>query len=84
MIILITTKPFTEEELALEEKEQLEKAERARKRRMEGLDSDSEDEGSKKRSHKKRKGAPQGDDLDDDYLAELEDDVNQLGQVLKL
>lgn len=79
-----TDRTKTEEEIALEEKENLEKAERARKRRMEGLDSDSEDEGSKKRSHKKRKGAPQGDDLDDDYLAELEDDVNQLGQGLTL
>jgi nucleolar protein 14 len=79
-----TDRTKTEEELALEEKENLEKAERARKRRMEGLDSDSEDEGSNKRSHKKRKGAPQGDDLDDDYLAELEDDVNQLGQGLTL
>ncbi|KAL9547713.1 hypothetical protein MBANPS3_006036 [Mucor bainieri] len=79
-----TDRTKTEEELALEEKEQLEKAERARKRRMEGLDSDSEDEGSKKRSHKKRKGAPQGDELDDDFLAELEEDVNQLGQGLTL
>ena len=79
-----TDRTKTEEELAIEEKEQLEKAERARKRRMEGLESDSEDEGSKKRSHKKRKGAPQGDDLDDDFLAELEDDVNQLGQGLTL
>ncbi|KAI8052601.1 nucleolar protein 14 [Gilbertella persicaria] len=80
-----TDRTKTEEEIAIEEKEKLEKAERARKRRMEGLDSDSEDEGSsKKKSHKKRKGAPQGDDLDDDYLAELEDEVDKLGKGLTL
>lgn len=81
-----TDRTKTEEELALEEKEKLEKAERARKRRMEGLDSEDEEEDShKKKSHKKRKsGAPQGDDLDDDYLEELEDEVNQLGKGLTL
>ncbi|KAI9358031.1 nucleolar protein 14 [Pilaira anomala] len=82
-----TDRTKTEEEIAIEEKEKLEKAERARKRRMEGLDSDSEEEGSsghKKKSHKKRKGAPQADDLDDDYLDELEDDVAKLGKGLSL
>ncbi|KAI9480561.1 MAG: nucleolar protein 14 [Benjaminiella poitrasii] len=79
-----TDRTKTEEEIALEEKEKLEKAERARKRRMEGLDSESEDESPKKGSHKKRKGAPQGDDLDDDYLEELEDEVDKLGKGLTL
>lgn len=80
-----TDRTKTEEEIAIEEKDNLEKAERARKRRMEGLDSEDEDEGSKKKkSHKKRKGAPQGDDLDDEFLAELEDDVTQLGKGLTL
>ncbi|KAI7905544.1 nucleolar protein 14 [Cokeromyces recurvatus] len=79
-----TDRTKTEEEIALEEKEKLEKAERARKRRMEGLDSESEDEHPKKGSHKKRKGAPQGDDLDDDYLEELEDEVDKLGKGLTL
>lgn len=81
----------TEEELALEEKEQLEKAERARKRRMEGLDSESEDEGGNRHSHKRggnkkqrKAGAPQGDDLDDDYLDEMEHDKQELGAGLTL
>jgi len=53
----------TEEELALEEKEALEKAERRRTRRMLGLDeSDSEDEGTSRR--KRKRG---GDDLEDDF-----------------
>lgn len=81
-----TDRTKTEEELALEEKEKLEKAERARKRRMEGLDSEDEDEGSKKKkSHKKRKSeAPQGDDLEDDYLEEMEEDAAKLGRGLTL
>ncbi|KAI9300728.1 nucleolar protein 14 [Cunninghamella echinulata] len=77
-----TDRTKTEEEIALEEKENLEKAERARKRRMEGLDSESEDEDggkSYKHGHKKqrKKGAPQGDDLDDDYLEELEEEESK-------
>ncbi|ORZ09154.1 nucleolar protein 14 [Absidia repens] len=83
-----TDRTKTEEELAVEEKEQLEKAERARKRRMEGLDSESEDEGrhSHKRGNKKQRksGAPQGDDLDDDYLDEMEGEKHQLGAGLTL
>ena len=49
----------TEEELALEQKEVLEKAERKRQRRMQGLD-ETESEISKKR----KRG---GDDLEDDF-----------------
>ncbi|KAG6891316.1 hypothetical protein C0992_009197 [Termitomyces sp. T32_za158] len=53
----------TEEEIALEEKETLEKAEQKRKKRMLGLEeSDSEDEG-KSRGKRKRGG----DDLEDDF-----------------
>lgn len=53
----------TEEEIALEEKEVLEKAERRRQNRMLGLEeSDSEDEG--KSRGKRKRGA---DDLDDDF-----------------
>ncbi|KAI9266971.1 nucleolar protein 14 [Sporodiniella umbellata] len=79
---MATDRTKTEEEVALEEKEKLEKAEKARKRRMEGLESESEDEDHKK-GRKKKKSVPQGDDLEDDYLGELEED-NQLGQGLTL
>src|SRR6266545_3391296 len=58
----------TEEELALEEKEVLERAERRRQRRMLGLpESDSESELGKGRKKRKR-GA---DDLDDDFDEEV-------------
>ncbi|KAG6832346.1 hypothetical protein H0H87_001810 [Tephrocybe sp. NHM501043] len=58
----------TEEEIALEEKEALEKAERRRRRRMLGLEeSDSEDEG--KTRGKRKRG---GDDLEDDFVDEDE------------
>ncbi|KAJ7639482.1 nucleolar protein 14 [Roridomyces roridus] len=56
----------TEEEVALEEKEALEKAEKKRRKRMLGLDeSDSEEdeEGGRKRKRRKRGG----DDLEDDF-----------------
>ncbi|KAF9226783.1 Nop14-like protein [Gyrodon lividus] len=56
----------TEEELALQQKEALEKAERQRKLRMSGQDpgvSDDEDAGGRKR--KRVRG---GDDLDDDFM----------------
>jgi nucleolar protein 14 len=53
----------TEEELALEDKEALEKAERRRRKRMLGQnESDSEEEGTVK--GKRKRGA---DDLDDDF-----------------
>lgn len=56
----------TEEELALEQKEALEKAERQRRRRMLGGDPDeTDDEAGKGR---KRKRASGGDDLDDDFV----------------
>lgn len=56
----------TEEELALETKEALEKAERQRRRRMLGL----EDSGDEENSGKRKRGA---DDLDDDFIDELGD-----------
>lgn len=65
----------TEEELALEEKEALEKAEQQRRKRMLGLeDSGSEDGGTsrKKRQH----GA---DDLDDDFFDDEGNEWNGLG-----
>ncbi|KAG8800954.1 nucleolar complex protein 14, partial [Serendipita sp. 399] len=58
----------TEEELALEEKEALELAEKRRLKRMMGEPEESEDEDGK--SRKRRRG---GDDLDDDFL--LDDDI---------
>ncbi|RKP25632.1 nucleolar protein 14 [Syncephalis pseudoplumigaleata] len=59
----------TEAELAQEEKEKLEKAERHRKRRMAGEDSDTEDEQESTAAKKRRKGqAPQGDDIEDDFV----------------
>lgn len=62
----------TEEELALEEKEALELAEKKRLRRMMGMrESDDEDEGRGKR----KRG---GDDLDDDFLLD-EDTLEGLG-----
>ncbi|KZV76010.1 Nop14-like protein [Peniophora sp. CONT] len=60
----------TEEELALEEKQKLEKEERRRIRRMNGQEdgSSSEDEGRSR----KRKRARGGDDLEDDFMVEDE------------
>ncbi|KAI9000756.1 Nop14-like protein [Trametes punicea] len=57
----------TEEELALEEKEALEKAERRRLKRMRGEDTDSEDEQQGKRKQPRQRG---GDDLEDDFHEE--------------
>ncbi|KAI0832695.1 Nop14-like protein [Trametes gibbosa] len=57
----------TEEELARQEKEALEKAERKRLKRMRGEESDSEDEQRGKRKQKRSRG---GDDLEDDFYDE--------------
>ncbi|EPQ58971.1 Nop14-like protein [Gloeophyllum trabeum ATCC 11539] len=54
----------TEEELALEEKERLERAERRRVRRMQGLEDESEDEEGEKKGRGRGRG---GDDLEDDF-----------------
>jgi nucleolar protein 14 len=64
----------TEDELALEEKEALEVAERARIRRMMGLEDDSETEaeGRKGRKRKRERG---GDDMEDDFVNEDGEDV---------
>jgi len=56
----------TEEELALEEKQVLERAERKRRRRMRGEDSDSEGENGRR----KRLKQIGGDDLKDDFYGE--------------
>lgn len=67
----------TEDELAMEEKEALEKAERKRLRRMRGEaeDTDDEEEGSRK-GKKRQRG---GDDLDDDFVDEEGDYPGILG-----
>ncbi|KAF7432764.1 nucleolar complex protein 14 [Pleurotus ostreatus] len=67
----------TDEEIALEQKEQLEKAERRRRKRMLGLE-DSEDEDGQPKA-KRRKG---GDDLDDDFHEEVEEEWDGLGNGL--
>lgn len=64
----------TEEELALEEKEALEKAERARVRRMMGIEDESEDDEERQRS-RKRKRERGGDDLEDDFIGEDDENV---------
>lgn len=59
----------TEEELALEEKEALEKAERRRLKRMRGEPEESDEEGGGKKKRRERGG----DDLEDDFMDEDED-----------
>ncbi|KAI0751061.1 nucleolar protein 14 [Daedaleopsis nitida] len=61
----------TEEELVLKEKEALEKAERRRIRRMNGEESDGEDDVEGKRKQTRLRG---GDDLEDDFDEEGEPD----------
>lgn len=66
----------TEEEIALEEKEALEKAERKRLKRMMGQpDTESDDEVE---GRKRKRG---GDDLDDDFILE-EDEFTGIGKGL--
>ncbi|KAG9015567.1 nucleolar complex protein 14 [Tulasnella sp. JGI-2019a] len=61
----------TEEEVAAEEKAKLEKAERARLRRMNGEeDYDSEDEDTRASRRREKMRIAQGDDLDDDFFDE--------------
>ncbi|KAJ2850884.1 nucleolar complex protein 14 [Coemansia brasiliensis] len=72
----------TEEEQAREELERLERAERHRLRRMEGLPSDSEPDSDSDTEMKgydsKKKRRPEADDLGDDFEpnAESEDEIN--------
>ncbi|KAJ9070630.1 nucleolar complex protein 14 [Entomophthora muscae] len=73
----------TEEEIAMEEKAALEKAERHRIRRMNGEDSDSEDEDDKLIRRKKSNRVAQADDLDDDLDAEPLDNFG-LGEGVKV
>ncbi|CAI2177220.1 4034_t:CDS:10 [Funneliformis geosporum] len=75
-----TDRTKTEEEIALEEKESLEKLERARKRRMEGLSSESEDDDKRKR----RRRVSLADDLEDDYLFDEGNDDFGLGKGITL
>jgi nucleolar protein 14 len=64
----------TEEEIALEEKEALELAEKKRLRRMMGQKEDSDDE--TRRVNKRPRG---GDDLDDDFILNDDDMLGQIG-----
>ncbi|KAI0700625.1 Nop14-like protein [Cytidiella melzeri] len=57
----------TEEELAVEEKEALEKAEKQRLRRMQGLEDIDDDEDRGGKGRRRQRG---GDDLDDDFVDE--------------
>src|SRR5258706_5271104 len=59
----------TEEEIAQEEKEALEKAERARLRRMMGEEDEETDE-----EGERSKRPPSRDDLDDDFMEEDKDE----------
>lgn len=68
----------TEEELALEAKIALEKAERQRIRRMNGEDDDENSEGEKPRKRRRPIG---GDDLEDDFSGA--DDLEMLGEGLR-
>lgn len=65
----------TEEELALEAKEALEKAERKRRRRMLGLEESEDEEETGKGKAKRKRG---GDDLDDDF-DDPDEDLGILG-----
>ena len=65
-----TDRTKTDEEIAAEEAEKLRKQERARLRRMRGELNESESD-SDGRLRKRRRGAPQADDLEDDF------DVNE-------
>lgn len=62
----------TEEELAIEEKERLEQAEAKRQRRMRGEESEEEETGTRKK--RKTDRAPDADDLDDDFMGEVDED----------
>ncbi|KAJ2728812.1 nucleolar complex protein 14 [Coemansia sp. BCRC 34962] len=80
----------TEVEAAREEKERLERAERHRQRRMEGLDSDSEidsdsdGDGKRKGYGTKALRKPVADDLGDDFNAEAGAEAEGLGLGLGL
>lgn len=70
----------TEEEIALEEKEKLETAEKARQRRMRGEeDGGSGDETTTRRGRRRR---PQADDLEDDFMDEQDEEIGGLGKGL--
>lgn len=62
----------TEDELAQEEKERLEKLERARLRRMRGETAETDEEEEGGRYKKRRRRETGGDDLEDDFMDEDE------------
>src|SRR4051794_17679463 len=78
----------TEEELAKDEKERLEAAERDRLRRMKGLGPEASDDDGGSRKRRKVKGnegmkkksrdrRPEGDDLSDDFVISGEEDDDE-------
>ncbi|WOO79724.1 putative nucleolar complex protein 14 [Vanrija pseudolonga] len=71
----------TEDELAVEEKERLEEAEAKRQRRMRGEASDDEDQPTSKKGKASAGRAPDADDLDDDFVGDVDEDggVSLLG-----
>ncbi|KAJ1952451.1 nucleolar complex protein 14, partial [Linderina pennispora] len=76
----------TEDELIREEKEKLERAERHRQRRMDGLPSDSEPESDDEDGLKKGYAAqsnrvPEADDLGDDFAAADSDDEGNAADI---
>lgn len=73
-----TDRTKSEEELAREEKEALEKAERKRQKRMQGLDDDSDSDEDEQPKKGKRKRA-EADDLDDDLVDEDEEGWGGIG-----
>ena len=72
----------TEEELALEAKDALEKAERKRQRRMMGEEDESSDE-EKVRSGKRARRLVAADDLEDDFADEEAKEWGELGAGLE-
>lgn len=63
----------TEEEAAVEEKERLEQAEAKRQRRMRGEESEDEDDAGSRKKRRTDK-APDADDLDDDFMGDVDED----------
>ncbi|KAF8305377.1 Nop14-like protein [Clavulina sp. PMI_390] len=77
-----TDRTKTEEEIAAEEAEKLQKQEKARLRRMRG-DPEESDEDGDERPRKRRRGVPQGDDLDDDFELSGDESDHGLGPGLE-
>lgn len=72
-----TDRTKTEEELALEEVERLQKQEKDRVRRMRGVPDDDEEEGEEGKRKSKKRRVADADDLEDDF--DLDDDDEEEG-----